>query len=109
LPELEVGVTGLETRSQRSRRLGMGNPITRRDFIDGIAISAALAGSSRALAAVNPDAVAAAPQDRPGYYPPSLTGMRGSHPGSFEAPTRSATALSANLKPRQSTRGRTTI
>ncbi|MDD1678048.1 MAG: hypothetical protein LUO93_02535, partial [Methanomicrobiales archaeon] len=23
-------------------------------------------------------------QDRPGYYPPTLTGMRGSHPGSFE-------------------------
>jgi spermidine dehydrogenase len=76
---------GLETRSERSRRLGMGNPITRRDFIDGIAVSAALAGSSRALAAVNPDAVAAMPQDRPGYYPPNLTGMRGSHPGSFEA------------------------
>jgi spermidine dehydrogenase len=74
-----------ETRAERLRRLGMGNPITRRDFIDGIAVSAALAGSTRALAAVNPDAVAAAPQDRPGYYPPSLTGMRGSHPGSFEA------------------------
>ena len=27
----------------------------------------------------------AAAQDRPGYYPPLLTGMRGSHPGSFEA------------------------
>ncbi len=24
-------------------------------------------------------------QDQPGYYPPLLTGMRGSHPGSFEA------------------------
>src|SRR5271163_148651 len=78
-------MTGLETRSERSRRLGMGNPITRRDFIDGIAVSAALAASGRALAAVYPDVVAAAPQDRPGYYPPSLTGMRGSHPGSFEA------------------------
>jgi spermidine dehydrogenase len=78
-------MTGLETSSERSRRLGMGNPITRRDFIDGIAVSAALAASGRALAAVDPDAAAAAPQDRPGYYPPSLTGMRGSHPGSFEA------------------------
>ena len=29
------------------------------------------------------DAMAA--QDRPGYYPPLLNGMRGSHPGSFEA------------------------
>jgi spermidine dehydrogenase len=25
-----------------------------------------------------------AAQDRPGYYPPGLTGLRGSHPGSFE-------------------------
>jgi spermidine dehydrogenase len=78
-------VTGLETRSERLRRLGIGRTITRRDFIDGIAASAVLAASSRTLAAVDGDAVAAAPQDRPGYYPPSLTGMRGSHPGSFEA------------------------
>jgi len=27
---------------------------------------------------------AAAAQDQPGYYPPTRTGMRGSHPGSFE-------------------------
>jgi spermidine dehydrogenase len=78
-------MTGLETRSERLRRLGMGQPITRRDFIDGIAASAVLAASSRTLAAVDPGAASAAPQDRPGYYPPSLTGMRGSHPGSFEA------------------------
>ena len=24
------------------------------------------------------------PERAPGYYPPALTGMRGSHPGSFE-------------------------
>jgi spermidine dehydrogenase len=78
-------MTDLETRSERLRRLGMGRRITRRDFIDGIAVSAALAASGRALAAVDPEGGGAAPQDRPGYYPPSLTGMRGSHPGSFEA------------------------
>ena len=78
-------MTGPETRSERLRRLGMGSPITRRDFIDGIAVSAALAASCRALAAVNPEGAGTAPQDRPGYYPPALTGMRGSHPGSFEA------------------------
>ena len=27
---------------------------------------------------------ATAAQDEPGYYPPTRTGMRGSHPGSFE-------------------------
>ena len=77
-------MTGLETRSERSRRLGMGRPITRRDFIEGIAVSAAVAASGRVLAAVGPEGDGTAPQDRPGYYPPSLTGMRGSHPGSFE-------------------------
>jgi spermidine dehydrogenase len=74
-----------ETRAERLRRLGMGRAITRRDFIDGIAVTAALAASSGALAAVDPEGVATAPQDRPGYYPPALTGIRGSHPGSFEA------------------------
>jgi spermidine dehydrogenase len=72
-------------RLERFRRLGIGRRITRRDFIDGIAVSAALAASSRALAAVDPDGVGTAPQGRPDYYPPGLTGMRGSHPGSFEA------------------------
>jgi spermidine dehydrogenase len=78
-------MTGLETRVERLRRLGMGRAITRRDFIDGIAVTAALAASSGALAAVDPEGVGTAPQDRAGYYPPTLTGMRGSHPGSFEA------------------------
>src|SRR6516165_1740171 len=64
----------------------MGEPITRRDFIDGIAATAVAAtASSPVLAAVDPDGQVSAPQDHPGYYPPALTGMRGSHPGSFEA------------------------
>jgi len=66
------------------RRPTAGRPITRRDFIDGIAITAAFAATGRALGALDP-VVAVAPQDHPGYYPPTLTGMRGSHPGSFEA------------------------
>ena len=78
-------MTGLETHSERLRRLGMGRRITRRDFLDGVAVSAVLAASSRALAAVDREGVGTAPQDHPGYYPPTLTGMRGSHPGSFEA------------------------
>jgi spermidine dehydrogenase len=77
-------MTGREARSERLRRLGISEPITRRDFIDGIAVSAAFAASSRALAARDPEGAGAAPQDRPGY-PPAVAGMRGSHPGSFEA------------------------
>ena len=33
--------------------------------------------------ALGPNPTASA-QDRPGYYPPTLNGMRGSHPGAFE-------------------------
>ena len=73
----------------RDRALGMHRPITRRDLLNGIALgTAALAcGDSlrAALAPHSPAATAAAAQDVPGYYPPLLTGMRGSHPGSFEA------------------------
>jgi spermidine dehydrogenase len=78
----------------RDRSLGMDRPITRRDFLNGIAIGAAAAASGPLLAA-SPDSAAAAAgpgaaqlppaaQDAFGYYPPLLTGLRGNHPGSFE-------------------------
>jgi spermidine dehydrogenase len=66
------------------RRLGIGRPITRRDFIDGVAVTAVVAATNPALAAVDADGPGSAPQDEPGYYPPGLTGMRGSHDRSFE-------------------------
>jgi spermidine dehydrogenase len=76
----------VENDSDRLRRLGKSRPITRRDFIDGIAVAAVAAtSSSPLLAAVSRDGGRTAPQDGPGYYPPALSGMRGSHPGSFEA------------------------
>ena len=62
----------------------MSKEITRRDFLDGVAISigsAALLGSKTALAA----AVEAASSDTGNYYPPTLTGIRGSHEGAYEA------------------------
>ena len=51
-----------------------GPKITRRDFLNGIALGVA-AGS-----ALSPLELLAAD----GRYPPALTGLRGSHPGSFE-------------------------
>jgi len=71
------------------RKLGMDRPITRRDFLNGVAVATtgSLAKSflsSSSLASFAPLGTLAA-QDRSGYYPPALTGMRGSHPGSFEA------------------------
>lgn len=60
-------------------RLGMGSAIQRRDFLNGVAVTAlGLAGGGAAATE------ASAPQDVAGYYPPTLTGLRGSHPGSFE-------------------------
>ncbi len=73
----------------RDRALGMDRPITRRDFLNSIAAGTAAVAAGPLFA--DPPANAAptsapiAAQDASGYYPPLLTGMRGSHPGSFEA------------------------
>src|SRR5215468_3427865 len=71
-------------RPPPDRTLGAERAIPRRDFLQGTLIGAATALAGPLLAGV-PEAPAAAAQDRPGYYPPALTGLRGSHPGSFEA------------------------
>jgi spermidine dehydrogenase len=52
--------------------------ITRRDFLNGVALSVA-AGSS-----LSPIELLAAAAKEGAPYPPALTGLRGSHPGSFE-------------------------
>lgn len=59
----------------------MSHDIDRRDFLNGVAVSAA--GLAAALASEKALAAGEA-QNAPGYYPPLLHGMRGSHPGSFE-------------------------
>ncbi|MEE9292922.1 MAG: FAD-dependent oxidoreductase, partial [Acidobacteriota bacterium] len=84
---------------KHDRELGMDRSITRRDFINGVsvAVTGSVLGASWLSCADVPDPApdiasghgrpgpAFAPEKDPGYYPPSLTGMRGSHPGSFEA------------------------
>ena len=60
--------------------LGMDRPITRRDFLNGVAVG----GSAAMASLLGPESARAAAQDNPGYYPPLLTGMRGSHDGSYE-------------------------
>lgn len=59
--------------------LGMHRPITRRDFIDGVAVAAAGAAVASTIGAGPAAAGTAAPaaRGRP-PYPPALTGMRGS-------------------------------
>jgi spermidine dehydrogenase len=68
----------------RDRLLGIDQPITRRDFLNGIAIGVTAAAANPLLPAALADPVPTAAQDAPGYYPPLLTGLRGNHPGSFE-------------------------
>jgi spermidine dehydrogenase len=63
----------------RDRLLGMGCAISRRDFLDGIGV--AIGASLLPACTRNDDPIAEVPA---GYYPPAATGMRGSHPGSFE-------------------------
>jgi spermidine dehydrogenase len=67
------------------RALGMDRSITRRDFLNGCALTV---GAS--LTAGSPEwmkllaAAEDAPEKNPNYYPPAKTGMRGSHDGSWE-------------------------
>src|SRR5580700_4889460 len=68
--------------NKRDCELGMNRPISRRDFLNGVAV-----GVGGAIAA--PHWVAAldsheyAPEKDPNYYPPALTGMRGNHDGTL--------------------------
>ena len=63
--------------NEYDRSLGMGEQISRRDFINGIA---GAAGSLALPLASLAQAVAGEES-----YPPARMGLRGSHPGSFEA------------------------
>src|ERR1700726_2051311 len=72
---------------ERDRCLGMFRPITRRDFLNGAAIGVGGAIAGRWISGWERMARADElfPQEKPGYNPPALTGMRGSSDGSFEA------------------------
>jgi spermidine dehydrogenase len=69
--------------SWTDKELGMDRRITRRDFMNGAAMSVAAALAPSLLAQEETEA-----QDRPGYDPPAAHGLRGSHPGAFEVAHR---------------------
>lgn len=74
-------------QKKRNRELGMDREISRRDFLNGVALGAGatLLGcpltSGKSLAAGVLDQPA--PEKAPDYYPPAKMDMRGNHDGSF--------------------------
>jgi spermidine dehydrogenase len=75
------------TDEKRDRRLGMKREITRRDFLNGVAVGmgGTLVGGSMKtetlLAAGALDELA--PEKAADYYPPAKMGIRGNHDGTF--------------------------
>jgi spermidine dehydrogenase len=63
------------------RDLGMRRRIRRRDFLNGVALAAGASIGSQLATGFEAGHV---PESSSDYYPPVLTGMRGSHEGSFE-------------------------
>ncbi|MGB9234737.1 MAG: FAD/NAD(P)-binding protein [Terriglobales bacterium] len=74
-------------KNTRDRELGMDRPITRRDFLNGVAIGlGSMAASSVLTSCVGHAALDSYnPPDPAASYPPAAGGMRGSAAGSFEA------------------------
>jgi len=77
----------LKDDTKRDSELGMGREITRRDFLNGVAIGT---GTTLLSGMLSPQQLLAAgaldefaPEKAPDYYPPARMGMRGNHDGSF--------------------------
>jgi len=74
-------------KDPRDHELGMDRTITRRDFLNGVAVgigSMAL-GSILTGCTRRGESDSSAAQDGAGYDPPAASGMRGDNVGSFEA------------------------
>jgi spermidine dehydrogenase len=74
-------------RHKKDRELGMDREISRRDFLNGVAVGA---GASLLTASFGAEQLLAAgvlddssPEKAADYYPPAKLGMRGNHDGSF--------------------------
>ncbi len=82
--------------NQGDRDLGLDRAITRRDFLNGVGVAVGgslidlpTASSGAAPFSGGEDDPTAPPfRQDPAHYPPGLTGLRGSHPGSFEVAHR---------------------
>ena len=84
----------MSEHDRRDRALGMDQPITRRDFVNGVAV--AIGAVAFPLPLPLPPLGTwwpfqdgpYAPERDPRYYPPGLTGLRGDHEGSFDVAHR---------------------
>jgi spermidine dehydrogenase len=71
--------------NRRDRELGLGRDISRRDFLNGVALTVGGSLIPAEMAAALAFDLPSGAQQKAGYYPPTLTGLRGSHEGSFES------------------------
>ncbi len=75
------------SKPKSDHELGMTREITRRDFLNGVAVGTGASllgtvfGAEQLLAAAVLDEYA--PEKSPDYYPPAKSGMRGNHDGTF--------------------------
>lgn len=73
--------------NSRDRELGMNRNVTRRDFLNGFALTVGgtfLSGHSGWLNTFGMPHSPYDPEKSPHYDPPALTGLRGDHDGSWE-------------------------
>ena len=69
---------------KRDRELGMGRRITRRDFLNGVAVGIGALGSTGLTELASSESQGDGTSHSPGFYPPALEGMRGSQPGVYD-------------------------
>lgn len=86
---MRIAVKKTRKCEQKVKDLGLGQPITRRDLLHGMSLSAAAlatygVGFPTQSIADDSSQVVYAPEKDPDYYPPARHGLRGDHPGSFE-------------------------
>ena len=73
------------SQEKRDRELGMGRRITRRDFLNGVAVGIGALGSTGVTKLASGAAQGESATHPPaGFYPPALEGMRGSQPGAYD-------------------------
>ncbi len=75
----------MKRKTPTDLELGMGRKIDRRDFLSGASIALTGAIVCPSLRSAYAQQADIGQQFDPDYYPPGEPGLRGSHPGSFEA------------------------